>query len=109
MVSIRWQLQQRMREPQPGQREMADIEAAYERLAMTWESHPELRQGRSNIINLNLVITQFIGEYMGQRAYDAHFDDFNQVGAKKWTSLFAIYCRLLRADGRRAFCPVKAR
>lgn len=105
-VSIRYHLQGFLREPQPTRRQLDEMERLFERISEAWERYPELRGGRRNIINLNLVITQLILRVCGQRYYDAHLQDFPQVNREKWLKLFALYSALVRKIKLRVHCSV---
>lgn len=106
-VSIRWHLQRYMRPRQPTDAEYDDIDATYKHVASLWDGHEELREGRKNIINLNMLLTQFILRCMGQEAYDAHLPDFVQLGARSWVAKFRIFSRIARKGGWRLSCPVR--
>lgn len=106
-VSIRWHLQRYMRQPQPTGTMMAEMERLYELISATWEARPDLRGGRSNIVNLNLILAQFMLRVGGQLFYDAHYPDFPQITTRRnWLKLFRILQRLYRVNGLRAHCPI---
>jgi hypothetical protein len=106
-VSIRWHLQHYMRPHQPTDMQMDDIDAMYAHFASLWEKLPELRNGRSNVINLNLVIMQFILRCCGQEAYDTHLPDFVQLGDRNWAAMFNIFTRIARKGDWIPSCPVR--
>lgn len=106
-VSIRWHLQHYMRPHQPTQQQMADINVDYSLVAELWKRHPELRDGRKNIINLNQILMQLILRRCGQEAYDTHLPDFLQLKPDSWVKKFRIFCRFARKGGWRPSCPVR--
>lgn len=106
-MSIRWHLQHYLREPQPSAELLEAIESRYREFTNDWAVNPDLWDGRSNIINLNLVLAQLILECGGQAMYDAHLPDFPQTARKKWISLFKVYMRFLALRRRLAWCPVR--
>ena len=101
-VQIRYLLQAGyMRQPQPTREVIAQMEAAYAQIVNVWERTTAYRGARSNIINLNLVMTQLMAKYGGDALYWAHYDDFQSVGKPKWVELYRMLTRICRRVGWR--------
>lgn len=84
------------------------MERLYEAFCQTWASQPQMRGGRSNIINLNLILVQFMLHVGGQAFYDAHYPDFTQIKpGRKWQSLFRIFQRIMLRNHILPFVPIK--
>jgi hypothetical protein len=96
-----------MRPLQPSDQSLGDIDAIYTRFASLWERHPELCGGRNNVINLNMVLMQFVLRCCGQEAYDTHLPDFPQLLAKSWVAKFRIFTRIARKGDWIPSCPVR--
>jgi hypothetical protein len=107
-VTIRWHLQRLMRDAQPTGNELEQIHRFYETFSATWSKRPDLRGGRRNVINLNLVMLQLILHVCGQAAYDAHEEDFPQISHENgnWSSIFEIYSNIMAANNLPVYCPV---
>jgi hypothetical protein len=106
-VQIRQRLQGYTREPQPTQKVLEDMETVYTHIVAVWERNQEIRNRRTNIIHLNLVITELILLCGGQEMYDAHRNDFTHLGAAKWTELYQTFCDILVRIGHLPRCPVR--
>lgn len=109
-AQIRWILQRYTRPVMPSQEVLDACEADYAQVARVWERnrHDErMRAGRSNIINLNLIIMQLALRHGGQALYDAHIEDFPMPSAKKWSDLFRQYTYIQHEFLRAVpMCPV---
>lgn len=83
-----------------------NIEMMYAQIATVWKKDESVRNGRSNIFSLNLILLQLMFMYGGQDYFDAHAPDLKVPGRKKFREIFRTFTRIAIRIGFIPCCPV---